>query len=78
MANSTWKFETIAVRRYLAPKFPYAERCFAQDFVGTDMVPSTKVEKWFERYFPAELAFAEFRNLECQVCQYQQLERNEK
>ncbi len=76
MANSSWKFQTIAVRQYLAKKFPYAEQCFAQDFVGTDMVSSTKVENWFKRYFPSELAFAEFRNMECQVSQYLQLESN--
>jgi hypothetical protein len=70
MAIKTAQFKTIAVRQYLANKYPYAAQCFAQDFVGTDMVLSIKVENWFKHYFPTELAFAEFRNMECQVTQY--------
>jgi hypothetical protein len=70
MAIQTAQFETLSVRQYLATKFPYAAQCFAEDFVGTDRVLSTKVEKWFKHYFPSEVAHQEFRNLECRVTQF--------
>jgi hypothetical protein len=68
MAFSQSTFNTLEVRLFLNRKYPYAAQCFAQDF-SADTVPSIQVEKWFKRYFPAELAFTEYRNLEANVTQ---------
>lgn len=46
-------FNTLQVRQFLSKEYPYASRCFAEDFVGQDTLPHLTVSNWFQKYFPS-------------------------
>jgi hypothetical protein len=69
MKNTTSVFETLKVRQFLAPQFPYAEKCFREDFSKMETIPCSTVQKWFKTYFPSPTNFDLYRKLECQVVQ---------
>ena len=72
MAYKTSTFETLQVRLFLDKQYPYAAQCFGQEHLS-DRVSATVVEKWFKRYFPAERAWALYRQLECVVVQHMEI-----
>jgi hypothetical protein len=70
MAISKATFRTNEVALFLSRKFPFATTCFSQDMLKHgETVSSLVVEKWFKSYFPSQVAFQEFRNLEASVTQ---------
>jgi hypothetical protein len=69
MALKSAKFKTLEVRQFLNRNYPYAAQCFAQDHQSEE-VASMEVEKWFKKYFAAEVAYSEYRNLECTATQF--------
>ena len=64
-------FLTNEVVLFLAKEYPYASSCFSRDMLSSgEEVSALIVEKWFRRYFPSELAYKLFRQLELEVTQY--------
>lgn len=50
-------YPTNEVTLFLAQRFPYASRCFAESHVHVETVDGLTTERWFRSYFPSEKAF---------------------
>ena len=57
-------FNTLQVRKYLEREYPYASRCFAEDFTDRDTLPRLTVSNWFQRYFPSPTGSNLFKQME--------------
>ena len=82
MAIQSAKFQTQQVEGFLNKVFPWAAAVFATEHTGSRMIESVEVQKWFEkrstwfeRWFPETSAESLYRQLECEVPQYVELER---
>ena len=70
---TTIKFIKNEVTLFLAKSYPYAAKCFGEDFVGKESVTSDEVQKWFQRYFLSSVGYDVYRSLEKQVKAYEQI-----
>lgn len=50
-------YPTNEVTLFLAQRFPYASRCFAESHVHVETVDDLTTERWFRSAFPSEKAF---------------------
>ena len=69
---TTIKFIKNEVTLFLAKSYPYAAKCFGEDYVRKEWVTEAEVQKWFQRYFRSGVGYDVYRSLEKQVKAYEQ------